>query len=100
MQEDIMAFDAEGSVYVPLDELWGFLKKFHPDFKGAEVAYGVPRVVDGDLVVDYAAGTECNPGDWATKPKAVTQWAEHKKAEREAEEAARAAKVRPLPSTG
>ena len=74
-----MGYDGTGRIYVPLEELWGFVKQYMPKVDG-EIAFGVPKVEGGDLVVDYAHSTECNPKDWATKPEAVTQWeAQNKK---------------------
>jgi hypothetical protein len=26
------------------------------------------------MKINFAAATDCNPADWAVKPKAVTQW--------------------------
>lgn len=71
-------FDAEGQISIPLEEFWEFVNKYH-SLDHCEMALGVPRVVDGDLVIDYAASTECDPRQWAVKPKAVTQWEELKK---------------------
>jgi len=40
----------------------------------------VPRVNKDNMTldIDFAAATDCNPADWAVKPKAVTQWEELK----------------------
>ena len=75
-----MAHDGTGTVYIPLEEFWKFVHEYMPDLKGAEVAYGVPRVKDdgGDLEIDYAFSTECAPSDWAKTPDAVKQWTDLK----------------------
>ena len=69
-----MAYDGEGTVYIPLEEFWEFVQRYVPVTKGAETAFGVPRVECGDLVIDYACSTDCHPTEWATPPKAVQQW--------------------------
>lgn len=74
-----MAYDAEGTIYIPLADFWDFVRKFHPKFEG-EVNYGVPRVsTSGDMEIDYAVGSETAPADWSREPKAVTQWKDLKK---------------------
>jgi hypothetical protein len=74
--DEVMAYDAEGSVYIPLEEFWIFAMKYLPKTH-AEFAFGKPRIVDDDIVFDYAASTVCNPKDWAEKPKAITSWDEN-----------------------
>ena len=72
-----MAFTSEGTIEIDLGE---FLEWVHENYlptpRGSEVCYGVPRINRGNSVIeiDFAAATDCNPADWAVKPKAVTQW--------------------------
>lgn len=65
--------DAEGSIYIPLEEFWQFVSQYN-QMKGCEMLYGVPRVVGNDLVISYAASSECHPSTWAKKPVAALEW--------------------------
>jgi hypothetical protein len=72
-----MAFTSEGTIEIDLPELWEWVHdNYLPVPRGSEVRYGVPRINRGNSVmeIDFAAATECDPADWAVKPKAVTQW--------------------------
>ena len=74
-----MAFDIEnGTVSIDLADFWMFVQKYLPDFDGAEIAYGVPRVnkSNSTIEIDYSVSTEGTPYDWVNKPKAVLQWEE------------------------
>jgi hypothetical protein len=73
-----MASDGTGTLYIPMEEYQEFLRKFSPIPKESFSTYGIPRIENGDLVVDYAFSTECDPADWGTPPPAVTQWKEKK----------------------
>jgi hypothetical protein len=68
-----MAYDGEGTLYIPLEEFWMWVQQYHPNLK-CEIAYGVPRFVDGDLVIDYAFSSDTDPRSWAKKPKCLEQW--------------------------
>lgn len=76
-----MGADGTGSIYIPLAEFWEFVAKYSPDHHG-ETVYGVPRVENDDLVIDYAFSTEAHPSTWETKPPSVTQWGELKAGEK------------------
>jgi hypothetical protein len=73
-----MGADGTGTIYIPLEEFWAFAQKYGPRLEGESV-YGVPRVENDDLVIDYAFSTEAHPNTWATKPPAVVQWDDQKK---------------------
>lgn len=73
-----MGADGTGSIYIPLAEFWTFAQKYGPKLDG-EVVYGVPRIENDDLVIDYAFSTEAHPSSWAKKPDSVVQWEDHKK---------------------
>lgn len=73
-----MASDGTGAIYIPLEEVWTFIQKYGPKLDG-EIVYGVPHVVDQDLVIDYAYSSDNHPTTWVEKPKAVLQWDELKK---------------------
>jgi len=79
-----MAYDAEGTVYISMEDWVKFLNQFIPGADRAESLFGKPRIANGELEVDYALSTsECHPGEWATPPKFVT-----KEAAQEAHQAA------------
>lgn len=72
-----MAHDGEGTIYIPMEELWKLVMQYAPGDGGAEIAFGVPQFPDGtqgDMTVDYAFSTEAHPSEWAKKPKAISQW--------------------------
>jgi hypothetical protein len=74
-----MGYDVEGNIYIPLEEFWTFVSQYNPSEKGgAESIYGKPRIENNDLVISYAASTDCHPKDWAEKPKALKEWDEFK----------------------
>lgn len=64
-----MAFDARGKVYIPGEEFWTFVQKFHPEFNG-ETRYGTPvwNPDSNDLEIEFATG-ETDPGSWAEPPE-------------------------------
>ena len=66
-----MGYDRQGTVYIPLEEFWKFVKKFHADFDkdGALIRYGNLRLANEDLEIDYAFGTEVPPEDWSEPPE-------------------------------
>ena len=68
-----MAYNGEGTIFIPLDEFWEFVSRYH-DFKGAATVFGVPRVESNDLVIDFAFSTGSDPNAWPQKPKAALQW--------------------------
>jgi len=70
----------EGTIEISLEEFWDFVEKKHPNDKGLEIRYGVPRInrENQTIDIDFAASSESNPSEWAVKPKAVTQWEELK----------------------
>jgi hypothetical protein len=52
-----MGYDGQGTVYIPLDEFWTFVKKFHPPMEGATVRYAMEvRIQNEDLEIDFACG--------------------------------------------
>jgi hypothetical protein len=74
-----MSFTSEGTIEIDLANFWEWVHKEHlPVSRGTEIRFGVPRVNKGNMTldIDFAASTDCNPADWAVKPKAVTQWQE------------------------
>jgi hypothetical protein len=71
-----VAHDGQGTIYIPLEEFWAFVRKYAPGDGAEEVRFGVPRATDGDIEIDYAFSTECAPEGWSKKPPAVTQWEE------------------------
>jgi hypothetical protein len=73
-----MGANGEGTIYIPLAEFWTFVEKYNPA-KCTETLFGVPRVVDEDIVIDYAFSTEDHPSSWAEKPKPASQWEKHRK---------------------
>ena len=72
-----MAFTAEGTIEIDLDQFWEWVREEHCPH-GTETRFGVPRVNKSNMTldIDFAAGTENDPASWAVKPKAVTQWEE------------------------
>jgi len=52
-----VAFDAEGTVYIPAEAWMKFVTEFLPGAKGAESLFGTPRLEADELVVDYALST-------------------------------------------
>ena len=77
-----MAHDGEGKIYIPLEEFWKFVQKWAPGDGTSEIRFGVPQFTESDVVIDYAFSTEGPPEDWATPPKAITQWDDLRKAEK------------------
>jgi len=69
-----MSFVLEGTVYIPLADLWEFAGKYLPVVDG--ISFGKPRVEGDDLIIDVAAiNGDCpQPQDWSVKPAAITQW--------------------------
>ena len=75
-----MAYDAKGKIYIPLEDLWEFVAKYVPTDLGPEIRYGVPRITDCDMEIDYVASTLCDPAEWAQRPSDILdQWKELKK---------------------
>ncbi|CAK0739482.1 hypothetical protein CCP1ISM_10540001 [Azospirillaceae bacterium] len=70
-------YDATGKIYIPLEEFWAFINKYH-GLKDTEIAYGVPHVEGNDLVISYAASSECHPSSWAEKPECLKEWEKKK----------------------
>ena len=70
-----MAYDMEGEVQIPSEDFWAFVLKYVPD-TGAEYLFGPPRMDNGnnDLILTFAASTSVHPAEWATPPKAKTEW--------------------------
>jgi hypothetical protein len=65
-----MGYDGQGTVYIPLEEFWKFVKKFHPTMDEAMVRYANEvRIQNEDLEIDFAFGTETDPLDWSEPPK-------------------------------
>ena len=64
-----MGYDGQGTVYIPLEEFWNFIKRFHPKMDEAVVRYAHEvRIQNEDLEIDFAFGTETDPLDWAEPP--------------------------------
>jgi len=69
-----MAFDAEGTVYIPMEDWVRFVTSHIPGGNGAQSIFGTPRLDGGELVVPYALSTgECHPEQWATKPRFIVE---------------------------
>ena len=74
-----MSFSSEGTIEIDLADFWEWVHRMHlPVSHGTEIRFGVPRVNKSNMTldIDFAAATDNDPGDWAVKPKAVTQWEE------------------------
>lgn len=63
-----MGHRVEGEVYIPLEDWSEFVLKYAPKTSG-EVALGPPRREGPDIVVPYAANTECHPLNQSTPPE-------------------------------
>lgn len=64
-----MGMDATGKVYVPLDDLFRFIEKYAGiDTEFMQFNFNGMRVEHNDLVVDFAASSECHPDDWTEPP--------------------------------
>lgn len=63
-----MAWDAQGTIYIPLEEFYAFVKRFHPHFDENYLHYGNIRVTSVDIEIDYAAATDNDPADWVEPP--------------------------------
>lgn len=76
-----MSFTSEGTIEIDLADFWEWVHKEHlPVPKGSVYRCGVPRINKSNMTldIDFAASTDNDPGSWAVKPKAVTQWEELK----------------------
>jgi len=79
-----MAYDGNGTIYIPCEDFMVFLKKQAPDiFKdGAEYQFNLDdiRFRDGEIQIDYAfSTTEVHPMDWANPPEWIRKMQEKKK---------------------
>ena len=69
----------EGEICIQFDEFFKWVNDNYLPDTGDEVLLGVPQVArDGSAItVSYAGSNECNPGSWATPPKALEEWKAH-----------------------
>ncbi len=72
----VLAYDGDSPPQrLDLDDLWMWVFENHfPISKYEEVAFGVPRFSDGDLVLDFATSSFGHPSNWEPQPEAVLQW--------------------------
>lgn len=64
---------------IDMAEFWAFANDWHPFATGkapTEFCFGVPKIIDYDLVIEYAVSTMCHPLDWAAPPKFMKEWDE------------------------
>lgn len=73
-----MGFVCRGEVWIPLDEWARFVLSF-VSTGAAEVSLGPPSINGDDVVVPYAANTECHPSQEAVPP----EWERKKTVENE-----------------
>ena len=57
-------------------ELWTWVIHQHlpKSFLGYETVFGVPKVVDNDLVINFAASSDGDPLAWAVLPACMAEW--------------------------
>jgi len=46
----------EGRVNISLEDFWEFVMQYLPEYE--EIRFGVPKIVDGELSISYAASSE------------------------------------------
>ena len=64
-----MGFTARGKIWIPEEEWTRFVLQF-VSTGPAEVSLGPPKIEQGmDLVVPYAANTECHPSEETVPPE-------------------------------
>lgn len=75
-----MSSSGEGTIQIPMEDFYAFVRKHGPDLGGAEVLIGPPRLVimSEEIEVAFAWGTDCNPSDWAEPSQAQRQLSELK----------------------
>lgn len=62
-----MAYDAVGKIYIPLEEFYEFVSRYHPKFHG-DIRYGKVLQTNSDIEIDYATSTEADPSQWVKPP--------------------------------
>lgn len=60
-------------VWFDMPAFWSFVLKYTPCMT-AEYAFGVPKLDDFNLKVNFAASTEGHPSDWANNPACLKEW--------------------------
>lgn len=62
-------YDAEGTLYIPIEEWYEFIQKKFPFLSGGQFVLGAPRMTTEDVEIPYAKGTdEVHPNEWGVKP--------------------------------
>jgi hypothetical protein len=66
-----MGYDAVGKIYIPTGDFWTFVSKYLPPGMASCYMSFNPNIEVGEgdeVIIDYAASTECHPHDWVTPP--------------------------------